>query len=124
MATITHQELIQLKEEVDAISKKLAKYIEEQEQDENVHEILKADLMKFIVLSESIPYTVNTRLANVVSVCVFGRQRDRVERGRTITIGEFVENYSMKDLFRCRNAGKKTVRSLQNAFKDVGIEWK
>ena len=119
---MTKEDLIQLKNEVDAISKKLARYIEAQ--DENVPEILKVDLMKFIILSERIPYGVNTRLANVVSVCVFGTRLRWVERDKTITIGEFVKNYSMRDLLKCRNAGKKTVLALQNAFKEVGVEWK
>lgn len=122
METMTQQELIQLKKEVDAISQKLARYIEEQ--DEDVPEIFKVDLIKFIILSKSIPSTFNTRLANVVSVCVFGKRLNRVERDQTITIGEFIENYSMRDLLRCRNAGKKTALALQNAFKEVGVEWK
>lgn len=119
---MTLQELIQLTEELYTISQKLTRYIEEQ--DKNVPEILKADLMKFITLSESIPYGVNTRLANAVSVCVFGERLKWVGRDQTITIGEFVGNYSMRDLLNCRNAGKKSALALQNALKEVGIEWK
>ena len=119
---MTKEDLIQLKKEVDAISKKLARYIEEQ--DEDVPAILKTDLMKFILLYGGIPDTLSTRLANAVSVCVFGTRLRWVERDKTITIGEFVKNYSMRDLLKCRNAGKKTVLALQNALKEVGVEWK
>lgn len=116
---MTKEDLIQLKKEVDAISKKLERYIEAL--DEDVPEILKKDLIEFIILSGRIPDTICARLVHAVNVCVFGKQ---VERDQTITIGEFIKNYSMRDLLKCRNAGKKTVLALQNAFKEVGVEWK
>lgn len=67
---------------------------------------------------------MSTRACTAIRVLFYDYERGSIDWKalKTMTISQFVSNYSIRDLLKLRNCGMKTVRDINKAIYPYGFE--
>jgi hypothetical protein len=94
----------------------------EDERFSNLLDILGVKYVEFAGTPEQIRENQNLRLIDLRIEGRWGAFR-HIPNYREITLAEFCERYSRKDVLRMRNVGPKTIASLSKELARYGFAW-